>query len=66
MVDDLFMLIVELTQAENDTERAEIAARIVDADGRADSAELSDMENVELAGQIIKERIKEVEAKSRF
>jgi hypothetical protein len=54
---DLIALIGELGDAETDSERAEIAGRIVDLDGRWDAADLNQFELVAKAQQIIQEQI---------
>jgi hypothetical protein len=55
--EDLFVLMAELCEAKNDTQLAEIAARIVDLDGGAKPGELNDRENVQLALDIAQEEL---------
>jgi hypothetical protein len=54
---DLVTLFAELSEAETDSERVEIAERIVELDGRHDPAELSHFEVIEVAQQIVNEMI---------
>jgi hypothetical protein len=49
----LMSLAVELSNAANDSERAEVAGRVVDLDGHYDSADLTDMEVIAAAKRII-------------
>ena len=49
---DLFWLIAELSQAETDSERVEIASKLVDAAGE-DSSELTGLEVMAAARRIV-------------
>ncbi len=49
---DLFWLIAEFSQAETDSERVEIASKLVDAAGE-DSSELTDLEVMAAARRIV-------------
>jgi hypothetical protein len=52
---DMVVLVAELSEAETDSERVEIAERIIKLDGRYDPAELNQFEVIAAARRIVGE-----------
>jgi hypothetical protein len=67
MIDKIKLLILgsEMSEAKNDTQRFEIAERIVELDGRLDPADMDQFEIIAAAREIVSEFISEVRKENR-